>query len=124
MSTHTTPAPQPDGGPGPLFTPRTQGVSTQWPTKLELDFATFHLLNQHIYKLFVRYAMDVKEAGFEHFSARAIIHRLRWHYTVETRSEDGFKINNNHSPYYARKMMKEYPEFKEFFSLRKTGAEK
>lgn len=124
MSTHTTPAPQPDPGPGPLFSVVTQGVVSQWPNKLEIEFANFHLANQHIYRFFVHYAMDVKRAGFKQFSARAIIHRIRWHYTVETNSEDSFKINNNHSPYYARKMMREYPEFKEFFSLRKTEGEK
>ena len=124
MNTHTTPSPQPDPGPGPLFNPRTQGVATQWPTKLELDFAKFHLLNQHVYQKFVVYAHDVREAGFNQFSARAIIHRIRWHMDIETKSGDGFKINNNHSPYYARKMMREYPDFKEFFSLRKTEGEK
>ena len=124
MNTHTVPTPKPDPGPGPLFNPRTQGVSTQWPTKLELEFAKFHQENPKFYALFVQYAMDVREAGFQQFSARAIIHRIRWHMDIETKSGDGFKINNNHSPYYARKMMREYPEVKDFFSLRKTGAEK
>ena len=120
----TTPTPQPDPGPGPLFNPHTQGVAIRWATKLEVQFAKFHAENQKIYTLFVQYAMDLKEASFNFYSARAIIHRIRWHLDVETKSGDGFKINNNHSPYYARKMMREYPEFKEFFSLRKTEGEK
>ena len=124
MSTHTVPSPQPDPGPGPLFNVVTQGVANRWPTELELDFVRFHENNPLIYTLFVRYAMDVKEAGFQRFSSRAIVHRIRWWYTVETRSDDGFRINNNHSPYYARKMMREYPDFKDFFSLRKTEGEK
>ena len=124
MSTPTTPSPQPDPGPGPLFNVVNQGVATKWPTELEIQFAKFHAENPGVYQKFVVYAHDVREAGFNQFSARAIIHRIRWHMDIETKSGDGFKINNNHSPYYARKMMREYPEFKDFFSLRKTEGEK
>lgn len=66
-------------------------------------FAEYHKANPHIFRLFCRFAEQVADAGFEHYSARGIFHRIRWHTDVETRSDrEGFKLSNYHSPYYAR----------------------
>ncbi len=80
-------------------------------------FLEFDAENPVIYELFVSYAKQVKDAGHKRFSAEAIINRIRWHVSVETRG-DSFKINNNHKPFYARKLVKEYPEFEGFFQFR------
>lgn len=67
------------------------------------QFAEFHRANPHIFDLFCRFADQVARAGFEHYSARGIFHRIRWHTEVETRSGgEGFKLSNYYSPYYAR----------------------
>lgn len=75
--------------------------------------------NHHVYYAFVKEAFKVKGAGFKHYSARTIIHVLRHHSAIsETGGE--WKINNNYSPYLARLVMREYPEFEGFFDLRRT----
>ncbi len=43
--------------------------------------------------------------------------RIRWYTAVET-TDDDFKINDHHWPYYARILMLSYPEFGGFFEIR------
>lgn len=53
----------------------------------------------------------------KHYSARAIIHVIRW----ETELKDSdviFKINNNWTPGLARLFMYIYPRYKGFFQIR------
>jgi hypothetical protein len=80
----------------------------------------FHSANPDIYRLFVKYTKEALGANYDKYSARTIIHRIRWHVLIDTRSEDGFKINNNHSPYYARLFMHDFPHNTGVFELRKT----
>lgn len=75
--------------------------------------------NPHIYQLFIKYARMVKDTGFNKFSAKAIFERLRWHVMFETHDIEPFKLNNSYTAFYARKAIKDYPEFDGFFETRK-----
>jgi hypothetical protein len=72
---------------------------------------------EHICDKFVELADMVRSRGFEHYSARAILHRLRWHYQIE-RGDVHFKINNNYSARLARWYMKIRPGALGFFQTR------
>ena len=52
----------------------------------------------------------------KHYSSRAVFHALRWETVIDSGGE--FKINNNWSPFYARKFMKESPSHEGFFRSR------
>ena len=83
------------------------------------DFATYNKENPEIYYQFVKFAMEAKyEKGFKHYSAKGIFELIRWH--SKANGTDHFKVNNNYHPYYARKMMIDYHEFKGFFRLREV----
>ncbi len=84
-------------------------------------FRLFHANNPHIYVLFKRFVQELREAGRISYSSRAIFHRIRWHTTVETVGEP-FKINNNHSPYYADMFIREHPHMAGFFQRRISRA--
>ena len=90
---------------------------------LEARFAEFDRENPSVWTHFVRFTEEAIATGRTHYSARDIIHRIRWHLTIETKSDDGFKINNNHSPYYARKLIRLRPELAGFFELRRTESD-
>lgn len=92
-------------------------------TRLEREFLAFHRENPHVWELFQRFALDAIRSGRRHYSARAIVHRIRWHYEVETARTDDFKINNNHSPYYARLFAERHPEHARFFEYRRVRGE-
>lgn len=67
--------------------------------------------NNHIWLAFVEETMKVIHLGFEHYSARTIIHFLRHHSALTEKSLKGFKINDHHSPYLGRLFDIIYPEY-------------
>lgn len=81
-------------------------------------FEQFILDNPHVWKLFVRFAMEVIDTGRDHYSADAICHRIRWHVDIETRDREGFKINNNYTAFLARRFEGVFPEHMGFFRTR------
>lgn len=71
--------------------------------------------------LFEKIALEIKQAGWRRYSARAIVHRIRWHMKIE-RHEVAFKINNNVTPTLSRWAMKKNPTLMDFFETREqTG---
>lgn len=90
---------------------------------LERQFREFHRDNPHVYRLFDKFTRQVLATGRGRYSADAILHRVRWHTAIETRS-DSFKINNNWAAFYARMWMHDNPAYKEFFETRvqRSGA--
>lgn len=74
---------------------------------------------QEICALFEQLAMQVRARGIEHFSADALLHRIRWEFHVE-RGQGDYKVNNNFSAPLARWLIKKRPEFSGFFALRKS----
>jgi hypothetical protein len=82
----------------------------------------FHRSNPNVWKLFVEFALDRIARGFKHYSADALMHRVRW----ETEAGDPlgeFKVNNNYVSFYARAFSKAYPEHAGFFRTRRQTSE-
>lgn len=69
--------------------------------------------------LFEQLAMDVKRKGFDQYSARAILHQIRWHHQVE-RGDREFKCNDHWTPALARWVAARHPEMAKFFELRSS----
>jgi hypothetical protein len=72
-------------------------------------------------RFFEATALDLMRAGFERYSADAILHRARWSWQVE-RGDRGFKINNCWSAPLARWFLARHPEAAGFFELRTARA--
>lgn len=87
--------------------------------KHELDFESFHSMNPKVYELFKRFTFEAIAKKHRHYSADAIMHRVRWETSVQTAGGD-FKINNNHVAFYARLFMSDFPEYQGFFETRKS----
>jgi hypothetical protein len=67
--------------------------------------------------LFEKLTLELSRRGFEHYSARAVMHRIRWHYEVD-KGERDFTCNNNWTPRMSRWFMDKHPELGEFFETR------
>lgn len=72
--------------------------------------------------LFERFALDLISNGWDRYSARAILHRIRWHHHVE-RGDRDFKCNNNWTPGLARWFHAKHPAHAEFFETRASPGE-
>jgi hypothetical protein len=97
-------------------------------------FNKFHNKNPRVWELFERYAMQIVDSGRGHYSAAAVVHRIRWHMEVETSHpevEDGeheestdVKLNNNFIPHYARLFHTLHPRLDGFFRNRVLTSER
>ena len=106
----------------PLF-PRARSTDRASRTALEETFDRFDRESPNVWRLFKSFTFQAINAGHKHYSADAIVHRIRWHTSVETRGDD-FKINSNHVAYYARKFAELFPEHAAFFRMRCVKGER
>jgi hypothetical protein len=67
--------------------------------------------------LFEKLTLEIWNKGWEHYSARAVLHRIRWHFDIDV-GDRGFKANNNWTPTLARWCMRLHPEISDFFRTR------
>lgn len=72
-------------------------------------FIIFDRENPNVYKLYKKFAFQIIKKGYNRIGSKMIIERIRWETAINTNDEH-FKINNNNSPYYARKFCVEFPE--------------
>jgi len=90
-----------------------------WPA----PFTRCMVDNRRIWEAFVQNTLNVVRKGFKHYSARTIIHFMR-HHSAMTEAEGEWKINNNHSPYFARLFDRVYPEHVGLWEMRETAQER
>ena len=83
----------------------------------------YHKENPQVYEAFKKFTFQAIRHGKKNLGSKMVFERIRWYTAVEARS-DSFKLNNNYHAYYARKFMKEYPEYKGFFRTRKSQFDK
>jgi hypothetical protein len=81
-------------------------------------FAAFDGAHPEVFAEFKRLALEARRRGHEHYSADGILHVVRWHTSVNPQKDEGFKINNDFSSRYARKLIAEDGTFATFFELR------
>ena len=86
------------------------------------QFERFHRANPEIYQRFIFYTMEAIRAGREHYSARTIVERIRWHTSIETNDPD-FKINDHCCPFYSRLFEDDHPDHRGFFKMRRSVAD-
>lgn len=105
-----------------LLTPRELFVARLNAEKFTADFLAYLPDNLHVYEAFEREALNVARRGFKHYSARTIIHVLRHHSALAEEGGDGWKLNNNVSPYLARLFALLNPTYKDLFEYREAKA--
>lgn len=80
-------------------------------------FEQYHKENPAIWEQFKKVTFEAIKKGFKTYGSKGIFEIIRWHQGGEIK-KDGFKINNNYAPNYARKFMVEFPENKDIFRIR------
>lgn len=80
--------------------------------------AEFHEQNLHVYEQLLSLCMELRKKGYSQYSIRGLFEVLRFKFSVQTSSEDEFKLNNNMTPWYARKIMEENRSLDGFFATR------
>jgi hypothetical protein len=74
-------------------------------SKLAAEFLAFHEANPKVYEELVKLARQAKAKGRTTIGIGMLWEVLRWHFWLETKGDDEFKLNNNHRSRYARLIM-------------------
>ena len=76
--------------------------------------------NPVAYARFERFALEAARSG-RHFGIGLLTERVRWEALVRIQQdEDGYRINNNHRAYIARKLIADHPQLDGLIRFRKT----
>lgn len=97
---------------------KTKQLWERYSMKNIQKFEAWIAKNKLVYTLFVRYAKQYRNAGFDRCSATLIGNRIRWETAVKTVGSQ-YKISNNYLPMLARKLACEDSSFLSFFVFQK-----
>lgn len=81
-------------------------------------FRAFHKANPQVWDLFQQFTNELIAQGYKRYSVDAVLHRVRWEVAIKTRGDEGVKLNNDFTPYYARMWLATHPQWPNFFELR------
>lgn len=98
-----------------------QGVDSA-EDPIQAKFDEFDRQHPDVYDLFKKFAWQLRNAGRDRGGAKSIMERIRWELaTTSSPEKDGFKINNNFTSRYARKLIEDDPSFGDFFETRRLS---
>lgn len=86
--------------------------------KFRNDFYLWLCANHHVFEYFERCALQVRDNGFKHYSARTIVEVMRHRSNVREISAEPWKLNDHRTPDMARLYMLLHPEHNGMFELR------
>lgn len=89
--------------------------------KLELAFWKFHKDHPEVYRLLVKFSLEWREARGKdaQLGMKALFERVRWERYMDMKDEEGWKLNNNYTAFYARLLMESDSRLKGLFQLRR-----
>jgi len=82
-------------------------------------FEGFHGSHPEVYELFKRFAWELRNAGQKRIGAKAVWERLRYETQVNPERYSGFKLNNNFTSRYARRLIADDPSFRSLIEVRR-----
>jgi hypothetical protein len=85
------------------------------PPSIEDQFQAFHKRHPEVYRLLVTFARQAKVRS-KRVGIRLLWERLRWEFYIERDEE--FKLNNNMTALYARRIMEHEHDLAGFFETR------
>ena len=80
-------------------------------------FEIFDNANPQVAEWLLNRELYLRRIGVRRYGMKALFEVLRYDYTVKTKGNH-FKVNNNFTAYYARKLMEENAELDGFFNIR------
>ena len=63
-------------------------------------------------------ALSAKRKGWKRWSTKGVLEVLRWQTAINADMGLGLKVNNNHTAFMARDLMRDHPELDGFFETR------
>lgn len=93
-------------------------------TTLTERFDAFHAANPYVLDRLVAMARQLKERGVRRYGMQALFEVLRYESALRTSDpSSAFKLNNDYAAFYAREIMRRFPDLDGFFSVRRSQAD-
>lgn len=107
------------GGPAPIPPDPVDAWKRQYDDgSYPEDFWDWLRDNRHIFDAFIRAALEAKRGGRKQWSARSILHAMRWQSNLRELGQAHLKVNNNATAGLARLAMATTPALNGFFRTR------
>ena len=90
------------------------------PALADRRFQAYDKRNPQVYQRFKQLALVLQAKGRKRVGAKLIMERIRWDTVVS--GDDSFKINNNYTSRYVRKLIEEMPVMRDLFATRELRA--
>ena len=103
-----------------LFDDNLVPVSALWGDSPEKRFWRFHKKHPEVYDQLVTMTREAKLAGRTKIGIKMLFEVLRWERIITglPDQDEGFKLNNNYAPRYARLIMDRNPDLAGMFNTR------
>ena len=88
------------------------------------DWMKFHLANRQVIRMIIAELDRAKDKGLKKCSIKTIIGCIRWNLTVDTVSNDEFKVNDKFTSLYGYVIAYNFPEYREMINRRELRARK
>ena len=85
--------------------------------KIANEFRRFHRMNPSVYDELVAISRQLKSRGRLHYGIGALFEVIRFHRALKTTDHE-FKLNNNYRALYARLIMEQEKDLRDFFETR------
>ena len=87
-------------------------------------YLAFHYANPHVMAELAAMARRLKDRGFQHYGIAALWEVLRYNHAMKTDDPTSqLKLNDNYKPFYARDIMRTFPDLEGFFTTRRSQAD-
>lgn len=87
--------------------------------RIERAFWAFHVGNPRVYTELRNHALHLRRKGHTHYGVKALFEVVRFHRAMETTDKcEEWRLNNNYTALYARLLMANEPELRDFFRTR------
>ena len=94
-------------------------IIVERPLTAEERFLKFHSENVGVYVELRKLALELVEAGHDHFAVATIYEVLRWRHFMRTKDDSGWKLNNSYRSRYARMLAENEPRLANVFEMRR-----
>lgn len=94
-------------------------------TSIEDRFEAFHQEHPEVYTQLVALSREWVRHGHAKLGIKTLFEKLRWEWHVSGLKDNrGFKLNNDFTALYARKIMRENPDLDGLFETRALASER
>jgi len=86
---------------------------------IEARFEQFVIEAPELYDFLVARAREMRARGFSRYGIKSLYEVARFHFSMTRKPGEEYKLNNDYTALFARKIMRDHPDLDGFFETRR-----